>query len=204
VDRQVSTVLKTLFREVDQSLVSLLRRRLPKLTPATLRASLTRLRIELDFPAEVATVLPAPRRVTPKLSVIRPPREPRRIRAGAPSPTGGPLGRPATKAPWLHFTIKDLLQGGLLRPGDGLELSYKGTRLTATVNLDGSITCQDRAYTSISTAAIDGYRSLGTVRKSENGWRVWRARSPDGALVPLDDLRRRLFERTSQDSRSRA
>ncbi len=204
VDRQVSVVLRALFREVDQSLVNLLRRRLPKLTPATLRASLTRLRIELDFPAEVATVLPAPRRVTPKLSVIRPPREPRRIRAGAPSPTGGPLGRPATKAPWLHFTIKDLLQGGLLRPGDGLELSYKGTRLTATVNLDGSITCQDRAYTSISTAAIDGYRSLGTVRKSENGWRVWRARSPDGALVPLDDLRRRLFERTSQDSRSRA
>lgn len=204
VDRQVSAVLKALFREVDQSLVKLLRRRIPKLSPATIRASLTRLRIELDFPAEVATVLPAPPRVKPKLSVIRLPRDPRASRVAIPSPAGGPPARSAPKAPWLDLTLKDLLQGGLLRPGDSLELTYKGTRLTATVNRDGSILCQDRAYTSISTAAIEGYRSLGTVRKSENGWRVWRAKSPDGSLVPLDALRRRLFERTSQDRRSDA
>jgi hypothetical protein len=78
VDRQVRATLESLFGpEPDQSLVRLIRSRVPTLSPRDVRAGLGRLRTTFDFPG--APLIPAPGGSPPTSASVqqRPPAQPR-------------------------------------------------------------------------------------------------------------------------------
>ncbi len=104
VDRQVGKALGHLFSTVDASLVKLVRKEAPSLLPGVIKASLTRLRIALDFPAEVSIVQPAPVGGTPKLHVVK----------GQPAPVGGAsVPKQTTPTTWAQVTMADVIAKGL-------------------------------------------------------------------------------------------
>jgi DNA modification methylase len=87
----------------------------------------------------------------------------------------------ARKPQRIPFTR--LLEIGLLKPGD--QLTHAWTGHVATVNDDGSISC-DTYRGSIHTVG-----RLVSGAPACNGWRTWQYLRPDGKLAYLDELRQR-------------
>ncbi|MDX1922424.1 MAG: DUF262 domain-containing protein [Alphaproteobacteria bacterium] len=94
-----------------------------------------------------------------------------------------------------HFTerLQRLIASGSLKGGDALQLSYKDHRFTGQITGSG-IKIADGIF-SPSDAAVRCYASVGQIRKSENGWRVWKA---DG--VSLKELLARLGDEVDDTS----
>jgi len=185
VDRLVGAAVKGLFGSApDPALVRFVRRRAPALAPADIRASLARVRVQLDFPVEPA----APRvdgaaRLTVARSALR-------------SAPRAPLAR---GTPWRRITLKDLIEGGHVRPPIDLEVVYKRHSLTARIEADATVTWDGARYDSLSTAAGMARRSIigappGRRYPQTNGWTFWRVRDEAGALRAVDGLRRRAYE----------
>jgi hypothetical protein len=81
-------------------------------------------------------------------------------------------------------TIADLLSSGLLAAGTTLTFDRAGKHVEGSVNADGQIVVDGKAYDSPSTAAA---RAMGI--KAANGWTAWRV----GATGPtLADMRAEL------------
>jgi Restriction Enzyme Adenine Methylase Associated len=179
VDRRVEAAIEGLFEpEPDAGLIRLLRRELPAIKPAEIRAAVQRVRS------------PAP--LEP---VNRPPAEDRTVKEQGPHPgrKGGPWG----KLPWGKVTLGDIISSGLLRPPVDLYRRYKGHDLTARIERDGLVSFGGRTYGSLSTAAQHARRSvIGEDQRAQtNGWTFWRYRDKSGDFREhLDDLRRRLWE----------
>jgi Restriction Enzyme Adenine Methylase Associated len=192
VDRQIKAAIEAMFgAEPDRSLVSLLRKRAPSLRPADIRAGLRRLRLRLDFPIEPTAGAKAANAVEPAQVGVSSPR-----RANA---DWSAAKRSGVGTPWRHITLRDLVDGGVLKPPVDIEVRYRGQRLAGQINPDLTVTWDGQTYDSLSTAGGMARKSIigtqpGRPYPQTNGWTFWRTRGPDGALKTLDDLRRRLFD----------
>jgi hypothetical protein len=202
VDRQVRTAVEGLFSpDPDPAFVRLLRRKRPNLSAADIRRALSRTRVLLDLPA--ASVPTAVMSSAQRAAATRPTTGRRGKAEAQPSPRSGvSRGRPdrGHGTPWRDITLRDLVSAGLLRPPVELRRRYKGHDVRARIEPDCSVTWQARRLDSLSTAgglarqSIRGPRADGKPPQT-NGWTFWLVSEPDGNVVEVDALRRRLYER---------
>ncbi|MDP8923167.1 MAG: type I restriction enzyme HsdR N-terminal domain-containing protein [Chloroflexota bacterium] len=187
IDRQMRNAIAGLFGpEPDPSLVRVLARRLPALSPAEIRAGLSRVRVQLDFP-EASPALAKPH--TPKRASANESRE---------SPTWS-HGNEAAATPWRTVLVTDLISAGLISPPLTLERTYKGRYITACLEPDGHVTFAGHPYESLSTSAGVARATVvgtppGRSHPQTNGWIFWQFRDSDGQLKRLDILHQRYFE----------
>lgn len=94
-----------------------------------------------------------------------------------------------------HFTerLQRLIASGSLKDGETLQLSYKDHRFNGHATRSG-IKLADGTY-SPSDAAVRCYASVGHKRRSENGWRVWKANG-----LSLKELLARLGDEVEETS----
>jgi len=165
VDQKVRAVIQGLFSgEGDHRLVNLIRREVNILSPAEIRSSLRRMHIELDFPND-------------------------RLDTPATIPSSGSPGQRPEDVP-----LKELIRDGLVIPPATLQKTYKGRRFTATVESDGRIAFNGRAYNSLSLAAAAARAEVigvppGRKYPQTNGWTFWHFVDKDGQLRPMSALR---------------
>jgi hypothetical protein len=81
-----------------------------------------------------------------------------------------------------------------------VEHHYRGVDLVARIESVARIVFNGNPYDSLSTAGGVARNSVagpfpGRAIPQTNGWTFWQVRRPDGRLVPLDELRRELYER---------
>jgi hypothetical protein len=90
-------------------------------------------------------------------------------------------------------SLRELIEGGVLRPPIELERTYKGRRFTARVEADGAVTFDGQRFKSLSVAgAMARAKALNrSSYQATNGWVFWQVRQADGRLVRVDSLRRR-------------
>jgi hypothetical protein len=191
VDRQIKDALVGLFGpEPDPGLVRLIRARTGALSPAEVRSSLGRLRTTFDFPVAA----------TPTVSAVAPTKEPK-APTNAPAPAPEPMSsKMGEGTPWRRVSLEQLISAGLVRLPLEIEHRFRGTHLTARIEVVDRIVFDGAVYDSLSTAGGMARKSVsgsppGRDYPQTNGWTFWEYRSPDGTLHPLDDLRRELYER---------
>jgi hypothetical protein len=91
---------------------------------------------------------------------------------------------------YYGVSLKNLLDAGLLSPGQSLTGTRNGVTCSATVTADGEVELEDgRREESPSTA---GAAALGT--HACNGWHFWQTETPRG-LVRLTRVRDDYLER---------
>ena len=192
VDRRVKSVLDDLFKTPDKSLVTLVRKRTDGLlSRSEVEMSLKRADVRTDFP-----VIPT----VPQVPPARP-------------ATGEPSERPAPEKPRRksrpadHVTLSNLIEAGIVRPPLNLEVTYKKVRLTATVQIDGTVLFEGKTYTSLSVAggvartSVKGPPADGRPSYQTNGWTFWRYRNDTtGNIEPIDILRRLFLDRGKKTS----
>lgn len=177
VDRQIRPIVEGLFSPApDASLINLMRRRLPGLSPNEIRQGLGRLRIRLDTLSE-----PSP----PNGAVID-------EETTVPAPTSRVPGKEGV-------TIQKLIQAGLIQPPSALKKRYKGRDLFAQIECDARITYDGNIYDSLSVAAGMARRSIigapaGYQYPPTNGWTFWQITISDGHVRNIDVLRERYVE----------
>lgn len=179
VDRQVEAAVIDLFRNKDTKLLKLLGKKTSGLRPADIRFSLQRAIIKVEFPliATPGLTKPLPR---------------------------GKKGNGKTRRPQVEASLTDLIDAGMLRPPVKLETQYKGGRLQATVEQDGTVVFDGKRYSSLSTAGGMARKSVigappGRPYPQTNGWTFWKYLDPSSAkILELDSLRQKyLRSRTS-------
>lgn len=173
VDRRVKATIEQLFAEENGPLAQLVRKHSAELSLADVRESLRRASVSVHFPeVSVAGV------------------------AGAVSASGPSKPQPQAKAPiQIGGGLADLIDAGLIHPPLSLGCTYKGVRLDATVEADGSVRHAGNTYDSLSSAgaAAKGAVVGGGKTPATNGWDFWRYRdSVTGELRPIGDLRQKL------------
>ncbi len=185
VDRQIRATIGDLFGpDPDPAFVRFVRNRLPKLSPAEVRAGLTRLRVRLDFPAVPAAV------PSPPSPPDEEPDQRRRESHDEPASAWG------AGTPWRIVTLQDLIGVGLVQLPLELQKTYKGHSLVGRITADGRVSWQGREYDSLSTAAGAARASIigsrpGRKYPQTNGWTFWEFVDADGQRKPLDVLRQR-------------
>lgn len=103
---------------------------------------------------------------------------------------------PQAKLPRRSVTLRGVIASGAIRPPLEIETTYKGHRLTARIEADGTVLWDGAVFDSLSTAAGMARKSIigappGREYPQTNGWGFWRFRDSDGRLVPVDELRQR-------------
>ena len=174
VDRQIRPVIEGLFSPApDASLINLVRKRLPNLSPNDIKQGLYRLRIRSDTRPE-----PAP----PEGSTA--------------DETSADLG-PEVSAPGKEgVSVQDLIQAGLIRPPTLLVKRYKGRDFAAQIESDGRVTYEGATYNSLSEAAGSARRSVignstGHRYPPTNGWQFWQITTDEESVGYIDILRER-------------
>jgi hypothetical protein len=99
-----------------------------------------------------------------------------------------PVEAPLPKKPrQFSDTVSDLLDAGLLLPGDGLYPARKALRKArAKLQPDGRLEFNGEVYGSLSASAV-----AVSGNKAEPGWNFW-AVERDGNLISLYELREQL------------
>ena len=99
----------------------------------------------------------------------------------------------------LGVMVIGLIRAGTIRPPLALERRYLDRRFTARVEMDGTVSCDGRRFSTLSAAAsharsscIDG-TDLTSVDLSSNGWNFWQFRDENGKLQSISRLRRRYL-----------
>jgi hypothetical protein len=175
VDCQVRGALESLFGPApDPALVRLISKRLPKLASGDVRAGLSRVRVQLDFPT-------IDRQAEPD-------RLPRR-EAAQPEPDPGPDRRAAGEV-----SLQTLIGAGLITPPLELTKTYKGKRFSARVESDGQIAFDGQRYPSLSMVASAARRTVLGRLPATNGWVFWQFRDTDGQMKVVDSLRQRYLD----------
>ncbi len=185
IDRHVSQALGELLQNDDASLIRLIRKKTPELTPSDIRDSLKRADIRIDFPVvsvssqsfagEVEDEGASPVKVIEK--------------------TEG--GRKTVTIPGVQ--VVDLIRAKLIEPPLKLEKEYKGRHLEAEVQRDGTIVFDGETYKSLSLAASFARKSIigapeGRKYPHTNGWIFWKCRDPQtGRLREIDVVRQRYL-----------
>jgi RAMA domain-containing protein len=187
IDRRVRLALESLLGEDDAPLIRAICKKANGVTASEARLSLKRAKISIDFPIpKVLEQPPAP----PATQSVPPRRKPA---ARVPDPGG----RQTTTA--AGTTVANLIAAGLISVPFELERTYKGTKLTATVQPDGTVTFGDKSYDSLSTAGGMARKSVIGTKDNRpypqtNGWTFWQFRDPrTGDRRDMDSLRQKLL-----------
>jgi hypothetical protein len=184
VDRRVKQTLQSLFGVPDKSLIRIIRKREPKLTPKDIAESLRR----LDLRFESATPVPTtPISVAVALRVARTPegKHVKRARKG--------------RGNKEHIGVKlvSLVEDGYLKTPLRLFREVKGKVLEATLHPDGTVEWHGKRFSSCSTAAIRARASVAGHPISVNGWNFWHYVDSSNRTLTLADARKRYL---SEDS----
>jgi hypothetical protein len=189
IDRHVSQALGELLQNDDASLIRLIRKKTPELTPSEIRESLKRADIHIDFPVVSVSSQSSTEEVedeeTPPVKVIEKTKASRKI-----------LNIPGVQ-------VSDLIRANLIEPPLKLEKEYKGRHLEAEVQQDGTIVFDGEAHKSLSLAAAFARKSVigapeGRKYPQTNGWVFWKCHDPEtGRLEEIDVLRQRYLQANS-------
>jgi len=191
IDRRVRLAFERLLGEDDAILIRAICKQANGVTPSEARASLKRAIITIDFP--LPKVLEQP--VTPAVPPIAP----------EPAPSGS--RREAGKKAWKTMTamadatLPSLIAAGFVKAPLELERTYKGVKLTATMEQGGAVTFGGASYDSLSTAGGMARKSVigapeGRPYPQTNGWIFWQFKDPKtGDLRDMDSLRQEFLAR---------
>lgn len=99
---------------------------------------------------------------------------------------GAPLGVSG------RVTLKDVLNAGLLKPGDELTISLRGKGVTATLLADGKIKYQNQIY--------DGPLACATAIRGQacDSWFCWRVTDASGTNRSISHYRAALLAQTKK------
>lgn len=187
VDRQVKAELEKLLGvDPDPALVRLLRRRVPKLSAGQIENSLRRARIHPDFPiapTDGVRVTSSPSKRAPRTG-----RRPKRADAISSKKRGWKVG----------VKLAEMIQAGTIRPPLALERTYKGKRLTARIEADGTVSSEGGNHKSLSTAGGMARRSVigGKGVPATDGWTFWTLQDGPEKWITVADLRSRYLKQT--------
>lgn len=93
-----------------------------------------------------------------------------------------------------RVSLKDLIAAGVIKAPAPLAKTYRGKRVTARIEPDGTVTFQGKSYRSLSTAggaaraAVQGSKKL----PATNGWDFWQIGEREGGAVAVGKLRERV------------
>lgn len=179
VDSQVGSALRALFAdEPVKSLVNLVKKQ-TGLTYKEVKSSLKRAAVEIEFPLELEGA----------------------CTEFATGPKKKPEKQTQRKRALVRVSVTDLIRGGLLQPPLEIERSYKGKRLVARIETDGSVSFGGSIYSSLSVAGSAARETVVGRPMNTNGWDFWRFRGADGQLNPLDELRAKYLGVTQTHKR---
>ena len=186
----VSRALGELFKNDDASLIRLIRKRTPELTPSEIRESLKRADIRIDFPVVSVSSQSSAREVDDEL--ISPVEVVEKTKQGSKT-----LNIPGVK-------VGDLIRTSLVEPPLKLEKIYKGAHLEAEIQPDGTIVFDGDSYRSLSLAASYARKTIigapeGRKYPQTNGWVFWKYHDREsGRLEEVDVLRQRYLNGQSR------
>jgi hypothetical protein len=112
-------------------------------------------------------------------------------------------GETERKIKTYNISVYDLIQAGLITPGDELIMSYKPRtgeerkEYKTIVDEDGNFHVLGEKYSSPSYAALAGLQDAGSDRKTVNGWTSWRT-SEGKTLADLRQDYLKLKEKISE------
>ena len=185
IDRRVRLALESLLGEDDAPLIRAICKKANGVTRSEARASLKRAKITIDFPLPKVLEQPAAPAVPPV----------------TPKPEASTARREAGKKAWetmtamAEATLPNLIAAGFVKAPLELERTYKGVRLTASIQPGGNVLCGGETCETLSGAGGLARKSvLGTSPQepppATNGWTFWQFRDPKaGNLRDMDSLR---------------
>jgi predicted type IV restriction endonuclease len=192
IDRKVRLAFESLLGEDDVALIRAICKKASGVTPSEARASLKRAKITIDFPLpKVLELSGAP--IVPTVTA-----------KPAASATRREAGKKAreTMTAMAEATLPNLVAAGLVKPPLELERTYKGVRLTASIQPNGTVSFGSRTSLTLSAAGGIARKSvLGTSPQdpppATNGWIFWQFRdSKTGKLREIDSLRQEFLAST--------
>jgi hypothetical protein len=178
IDRRVSTAVADVLTGDDGSFARLVHKRTPELALADVRESLKRARLSLDFPS-ISALCPSAEQEKAQAFPAENKAQPKR---------GGSRAR-----------LADLIAAHVVDPPLQLEATYKGVRLSATVDASGFVVFEGKPHGSPSAAGGAAKGSvLGSPADSPmpatDGWWFWQYEDPEtGSLRYVDELRQRYL-----------
>jgi len=183
IDRRVRLAFEALLGDDDGPLIRAICKRASGVTSAEARSSLKRAKITIDFP------LP---KVPERVPAVPPPGP--KPKPSASRHEAGKRAR-ATMVAMSEATLPNIIAAGLIKTPLQLERNYKGVKLTASIEPDGTVSFGGESFDSLSTAG-------GMARKTvigappdrpypqTNGWTFWQFQDPrTGELRDMDSLR---------------
>lgn len=191
VDRKVKTAIERLFNpDHDMALVNHVAGLAKDLTAEEIRGSMRRCTMTLDFPLSPSQIARTSRtaRVNPKAT------------GSKKALTVAPIRSDWKKVLGFEPKTKHLIEAGIINPPLKLVHGAKESQLEATLQRNGTVLFQGKAYPSLSQAGCVARASvsgLGTDGKMRpvNGWDYWRYRRADGSTASIDGLRMQFVER---------
>jgi predicted type IV restriction endonuclease len=185
IDRRVRLAFQRLLGEDDAVLIRAICKLANGVTPSEARSSLKRAIITIDFP--VPRVLEQP--VAPAVPPIPP----------EPSPTSA-RREVSNKPPesitvTSEATLANLIAAGFVKAPLELERTYKGVRVTASIQPSGTVCFDGKDCVTLSAAGGVARKSVLATSPSDpppatNGWTFWQFRDPkSGNLRDMDSLR---------------
>jgi hypothetical protein len=188
IDRRVRLALESLLGEDDAPLIRAICKKANGVTPSEARASLKRAKITIDFPLPKVLEQPAP---------AAPPAKPK----AEASANRREAGKKAweTMTAMAEATLPNLIAAGCVKAPLELERTYKGVRLSASIQPDGRVSFGGETGLTLSAAGGIARKSvLGTSTHepppATNGWTFWQFRDPNtGNLREVDGLRREFL-----------
>jgi hypothetical protein len=178
-----------LLGEDDAPLIRAICKKANGVTRPEARASLKRAKITIDFPLPKVLEQPAVPAAPP----------------AKPKAEGDTTRREAGKKAWetmtamAEATLPNLIAAGFVKAPLELERTYKGVKLTAMIEQDGTVTFGGGCYDSLSTAGGMARKSVigtpeGRPYPQTNGWIFWQFRDPKaGTLRDMDSLRQEFL-----------
>jgi predicted type IV restriction endonuclease len=188
IDRKVRFAFEGLLAEDDGPLIRAICKKANGVTPSEARASLKRAKITIDFPLPKVLEQPAP----PATAVQTKPES---------ATTRREAGKKArdTVAAMAGATLSNLIGAGFLNAPLELERTYKGVRLTASIQPSGTVSFGGETCVTLSAAGGVARKSVLNTSPKEpppatNGWTFWQFRDPrTGALRDMDSLRQEFL-----------
>jgi len=196
IDRKVRLALESLLGDDDAPLIRVICKKASGVTPSEARLSLKRAKISIDFP--IPKVLEQPAVQSPPHGTV--PKD----KPSAPKRAAGAKA-PELLAAMAEATVPNLISAGLIKAPLELERSYKGAKLTALIQPDGTVSFGGESYDSLSTAGGMARKSVigtrdGRPYPQTNGWTFWQFRDPKtGNRRDMDSLRRELLVQRTRE-----
>lgn len=175
VDRVVKGSLESLFAtdgDPDPAFVRLLHKRIGSLSPGEIRSGLRRLNLKISCP--LTEDLDLPKRST--------------------APTKPAAKKPRQKSkPNASVSLQQVIEAGLIDTPTKLFRKYKGQRLEAMLNVDGTVTFASRHFAACSAAAAAARGTVVGGAPATNGWTFWQFKTSENEVQTLDTVRQKFL-----------